>query len=67
MIKIYATHGTVSYEDINEIIELNNSVNPRSIIERNNQTVGAISLQLKNHYESNSKRIRFSKGKQRNS
>ena len=29
----YATHGTVSYKDINEIIDINNSVHPESRIE----------------------------------
>ena len=42
-----ATNGTISYKDINEIIDLNNSVDPKSIVERSNQTLGAISLQLR--------------------
>ena len=42
-----ATNGTINYKGINEIIDLNNSVNPKSRIERNNHTLGAISLQLR--------------------
>ena len=62
----YATHGTINYKDIKDILDDNNSVNPKSGIERNNQTLGAISLQLrKNYYESNSKRIRFNRGEKK--
>ena len=43
----YATNWTINFKDINEIIDINNSVNPKNRIERNNQTLGAISLQLR--------------------
>ena len=43
----YATNGRIKYKGINEIIDINNSVNPKSGLERNNQTLGAISLQLR--------------------
>ena len=43
----YATNLTISYKDINEIIDINNSVTPKGRIERNNQALGAMSLQLR--------------------
>ena len=43
----YATHWKINYKGINEIIDINNSMNPKNGIERNNQTLGAISLQLR--------------------
>ena len=43
----YATHWTINCQDINEIIYINNSVDTKSRIERNNQSLAAISLQLR--------------------
>ena len=43
----YGTNRAISYKDINEIIDINNSVIPKSRIERSHQTLGAISLQLR--------------------
>ena len=43
----YAANSTINYKDINEIIDINNNVNPKSRIERNNQSLGAISSQLR--------------------
>ena len=39
--------GQIIIKNVVEIIDINNSVNPKSRIERNNQTLGAISLQLR--------------------
>ena len=43
----YATNRTINYKGINEIIDIYNSVSPKSRIERSNQTLGEISLQLR--------------------
>jgi len=43
----YATNGTINYKYSNEILDINNSVNPKSRIERNNQTLGAISVHIR--------------------
>ena len=62
----YSTHGRINFKDINAIIDIhNNSVGDKhDKIEFKNQTIGAISKQLRNnHYNSTTKRIKFTKEK----
>ena len=48
----YSTHGRINFKDINAIIDIhNNSVgDKRDKIEFKNQTIGAISMQLRNNH-----------------
>ena len=64
----YATNRTINYKGFNEIIDINDSVNPKSRIERNSQTLGTISLQLrKTIMDIIRKELDLTKEKERNS
>jgi hypothetical protein len=55
----YPANGMVNYEDIHEILDIHNPnrSDDKEKMEFSNQTIGAISMQLrKSHSENNSKR-----------
>ena len=59
----YSTNCMVNYKDIHDIayVHKSNKYDDTDKFEFSNQTIGAISMQLRKHYEHNSKGIKLSK------